>query len=355
MRQKQSGRTGLSWQGGVVGEIIDRNAENRALETITQQFNSKDKQQMLKEWSKGIAGHNLLEQDILEALKNGDKIEHDNKVHKQFINDLIMYQRLDRLDEFRGILNTELESTSDSNRENWSQVASEIREMMSPRDENGKVVSEPFPGLTDEQIVKQHREAIQGFKNKLDSYVKLSNNLRELVGDKFDKRGLDELVYLASIHEDVVNRLEKSNESVQSHLSNALNSPTLHLASEKSNVFSFKTEDGGKYTKTFNDLISMPVSELITSIYEMSNEDKALFKSLFEMVNPHGALNFNRHLAESMALQKLTGEFARTYNKYTKEPEALQKKIVEETQAILQEVFDRKVKNAVEKLQNVQT
>jgi hypothetical protein len=73
---------------------------------------------MVSDLKNGIANHNGFQDRLNSAMQRGDKISYENDSHLQHINDIILYQKLGRLDEYKSMLDQELMSTDANNKEN---------------------------------------------------------------------------------------------------------------------------------------------------------------------------------------------------------------------------------------------
>lgn len=138
------------------------------------------------------------------ALDKGDNFDYKNAEHSQFISDAIMFDKAGRLQDLYDIIDEASNVSADD--------ANDIRSMTIDK-ETGKSL---FEGKTDDEVISHIKKQAEDARKKLDSYVKISNDLKTLYGDNISSDHLEELTWMMTQVDDWEGRTKSIINDVQS-------------------------------------------------------------------------------------------------------------------------------------------
>lgn len=245
VRKKDSGKVGLSWQGGfyeAYKDIKEENAENELRAELIKSYinNPKFKENTLH----AVAAMSIAE-DMDKALINNDVLLYRNLEMMSLANDANYFRNKGMIDAYKGYFEEISNGISDTDVEN-------IRTLTSTINKNNPNVSSSFSSYyaekSKDEIKKLFRDKAQSNLNKVTSYLDTLDNIYVKYEDAFNKVAdgdpfiVDELVKEAaadqSLIDDMKNRrnnpnltekekeeIDKEIEKVQLDLNKVLNNP----------------------------------------------------------------------------------------------------------------------------------
>lgn len=194
---------GELWQGIQDAKNINKEATNIA-DALNKRVQSPD----FVNYYQGIIRHNKYQNDMEAALDKGDNFDYKNAEHSQFVSDAIMFDKAGRLQDLYDMIDEASNVTIDD--------ANDIRSMTIDK-ESGKSI---FEGKTDEEVINHVKKQAGDARKKLDSYVKVSNDLKALYGDNISSDHLEELTWMMTQVNDWEGRTKSIISDIQSTIGN---------------------------------------------------------------------------------------------------------------------------------------
>lgn len=234
-----------NWQGGIFQEIQEMNAEDAEIQEWVDQLNKRLEDPTTLINYKGMIAHNALEKYKQEALDNNDEVAFENSEHAQFISDMMLFDRLGKVQDFLDNIDGVIEDLEGLDKPGMFESAEEIRAMTS----NSETKQEMFKG-TDEDVVNAVIEYNKELKEKALKYIEISNDLNTLLGDTFrDNKARDEMIYLFS----QIDNMETRYNNHKNHLLETLKELPLY----KDNVTTFPIVlDNREQNLTFEEILT---------------------------------------------------------------------------------------------------
>lgn len=190
---------GELWQGIQDARNISKEATNIA-DALNKRVQSPD----FINYYQGTIRHNKYQNDMEAALDKGDNFDYKNAEHSQFVSDAIMFDKAGRLQDLYDMIDEASNVTIDD--------ANDIRSMTIDK-ETGKSL---FEGKTDEEVISHIKKQAEDARKKLDSYVKISNDLKTLYGDNISSDHLEELTWMMTQVDDWEGRTKSIISDIQS-------------------------------------------------------------------------------------------------------------------------------------------
>ena len=197
---------GELWEG--LRDVKNMKAEAASIvDAINKRVQSPD----FVNYYQGIIRHNKYQNDLEAALDRGSNYDHKNAEHSQFVSDAIMFDKAGRLQDLYEII----EEADNVTLDDVNDIKSETIDKQS-----GKSI---FEGKTDEEIVKHVKKQAKDAKSKLDSYVKISNDLKTLYGDNISSDHLEELTWMLTQIDDWENRTKSLIDGIKTTIGEKAN------------------------------------------------------------------------------------------------------------------------------------
>lgn len=193
---------GELWQGLKDAKDLSKEATN-----VTDALNKRIQSEEFLNYYQGAIRHNKYQNDMEAALDRGNDFDYKNAEHSQFVSDAILFDKAGRIQDLYDIIEEANNITLED--------ANDIRAMITDKS-SGKSL---FEGKTDEEVINHVKKQAEETKNKLDSYVKISNDLKTLYGDNISSNHLEELTWMMSQVDDWENRTKSIINELQSTIS----------------------------------------------------------------------------------------------------------------------------------------
>lgn len=190
---------GELWQG-----IQDARNISKEATSIADALNKRVQSPDFVNYYQGTIRHNKYQNDMEAALDKGDNFDYKNAEHSQFVSDAIMFDKAGRLQDLYDMIDEASNVTVDD--------ANDIRSMTIDK-ETGKSL---FEGKTDDEVISHVKKQAEDARKKLDSYVKISNDLKTLYGDNISSDHLEELTWMMTQVDDWEGRTKSIISDIQS-------------------------------------------------------------------------------------------------------------------------------------------
>ena len=396
------GKTNL-FDGGIWGDIKNVQQETQdlqeAVDAMNTRVNSPEFQKMYK------AGHARRILDNLKegALDNGDEVAYNNMDHTQFIQDMLLYEDLGKLEEFRDMIESNIETYSTEDTAEIEELAEELR-VLGTNQETG--ISMYKEGELAQDIVRETLEHNKDLLANMDKYKETSKNLRDLLGGRFEgDKEMAEMILLMSHAERIdadydktINSLKETLQKASKHSNDLTKFPILLQGVQQELTFA-EILDSATPMELNEWLIGTNkadisgakelsyVQMLLSSAPQLNAHQQNLVETIKKLSQPNtegltqeqqleqiAQMNQSLKMVESMndalrntpyrseifkdfnkivALEGTRAEIVNTYNRYAGEPHLLTEKMAEQEvkaqnkrEGMQNEDFTNKVKEA---------
>lgn len=171
----------------VSGDFWDVRREARqsreTANTIVDYLNRRIQDKDFLNYYRGIIRHNSYEKDMNAALKSSDPFQYKNAELSQFVSDAIMFENAGRIQD--------LYDTIEEAGEVSEKDIESIRTLTTDK-ASGK---SPYDGMSDKQVMDKINKNISDYKELLDKYVEVSNNLKATYGIDMTNPILQEMTW----------------------------------------------------------------------------------------------------------------------------------------------------------------
>lgn len=223
IRQKADGKMGIGWQGGIYEAIKDQQARYTEADRMIQQFNEQLSKSEFKQRMQHSAAALASAYDMEEALNNGDVMGYKNAEMLSVVNDAIYFRDNGMLDLFKGYYEETAKNVSDETINNLrsqtkdaktgksfydSKTNDEIRQMIQDKSKSTLEKIENTVA-TYEQMERDYSDKFREIdiapyiENISDPVVRANVALS---GADYAQRGVQQLTYLSSLHDDLLRR-----------------------------------------------------------------------------------------------------------------------------------------------------
>ena len=314
----------ITFQGGIREDIKEIKEQNKADDVIVEQLNNRIQSPEFLNYYQSIIRHNTYQRGMDDATENGDNFEFKNAEHNQLINDVIMFDKAGRINDLYDII----EEAGTVKPED----VDKIRELTANK-EIGKSV---YSDKTDDEVIEQIQKQTKETKESVDTYRKISEDLKTKIGENFTEDGLEEMTYYMSNIDNLENRFKSLHENVKNRIQSVL---------EATNDGEFKSdEEDGEAIKLSNLLTYSPFRLL----NELSNSKEAqnYIKLVDALINNDP--NKQDIISELNDLSKIASkriDFITKYNTYLDNPQALQQKQDKQKEVVTEKAKQDAVNN----------
>ena len=237
-----------AWSGGVWKEFMEMKHETAELQQLADQINNAYNKN--KPYYQGKARRDILEAAKLDALNSEDKFAFENSDHAQFISDMLAFSKAGKLQDFKDMINSNVDMYSNPDATERDMLGSEIRELAWKKNEKGEKTGEDvYKDWTNEQLVDNALEFNKSLKNKVDDYSNIARNLNAVLGDKMSEDGVEEMIYLFSQAKNLGERWDQLIDRVIE------NSGQVTASELNNKIFDVNTE-GGPKKMTWSEILS---------------------------------------------------------------------------------------------------
>lgn len=197
-------RPSISLEGELWQGIQDARNISKEATSVADALNKRVQSPDFVNYYQGTIRHNKYQNDMEAALDKGDNFDYKNAEHSQFVSDAIMFDKAGRLQDLYDMIDEASNVTIDD--------VNDIKSMTIDK-ETGKSL---FEGKTDEEVISHIKKQAEDARKKLDSYIKISNDLKTLYGDNISSDHLEELTWMMTQVDDWEGRTKSIISDIQS-------------------------------------------------------------------------------------------------------------------------------------------
>lgn len=269
------------FEGGVMQDVRDIRQENSELEAAVEVLNNRMASEEFKNYYQGNIRHNAFEANKLDALEQDDKFAFLNNDHAQLISDIMMFERVGKLQDLHAKLDQDIENFSTKDKAKITEIAEEVRELS----KNQETSKSPYETKEDHELVEALLKNSQKMKKSLTDYSKTVNNLTTLIGNDFwQDSEFNEMVYLFTQIENLDNRYEEVYKSLLESFEK-LNDSALN-----STLFDINLDNTNKKLSFREILEQASPTELYEFLLgEIRREDSSYISDLLDINSKMGA------------------------------------------------------------------
>ena len=223
IRQKADGKMGIGWQGGIYESIKDQQAKYTEADRMIQAFNEQLSKPEFKQRMQHSAAALASAYDMEEALNTGDIMGYKNAEMLGIVNDAIYFRDNGMLDFFKGYYEETAKNVSD---ETINDLRSQTKD--------AKTGKSFYDSKTNDEIRQMIQDKSKSTLEKIENTVSIYEDMERQYTDKFRavdvapyindikdpvvkasvalsgadyaQRGVQQLTYLSSLHDDLVRR-----------------------------------------------------------------------------------------------------------------------------------------------------
>ena len=241
IRQKADGKMGIGWQGGIYESIKDQQARYTEADKMIQAFNDQLSKPEFKQRMQHSAAALASAYDMEEALNNGDVMGYKNAEMLSIVNDAIYFRDNGMLDLFKGYYEETAQNVSDDTINDLRSQTKDVK--------TGKSF---YDGKSNDEIRQMIQDKSKSTLEKIDNTIRTYEDMERQYSDKFrevditpfvdnikdpvvranvalsgadyTQRGVQQLTYLSSLHDDLVRRrgeLEQDRTDAESSIDGA--------------------------------------------------------------------------------------------------------------------------------------
>lgn len=257
---------------------------------------------------KSAVRHLAIQQELDSQLAARDEFGYKNSELKQLVSDAIMYDRAGRLQDLFDLIEQGANVTLDD--------VQAIRESTIDKKTNKSI----FENLSDQEVVDKIKKQAEFMKNHINSYIKISNDLKTLYGDNLQTEVREELAYSMLQVNDWENRLQDLSKSMKDVLGEKANEIRDKFGVDINAVFGSNYSEFNEAFGNIYDEINKIIEDKSLSVVEQKNKIEHLIK---------------KNLIEQEALQENT---TNEINKIQENVNKIKEKIKKQRYSLLEEL-----------------
>ena len=212
----------ITFERGTIGEVKEELRKQREAQELIDSFNARKNSGNMKEYYQGLVRHRKYGDDMDEAVSVGDIFNYKNAEHAQLVSDIVMFDKVGRLDELTAMVNGALEITD----ENLAAIVQNTS-----KEENGKTIG-PYidengtPKFVTEQgkaeMIKELNQKREQILSTIDSYLQNKNKIDAATGYNLTSNQLEELTYMGTQLKNWEERAKSMSEKVNTYIDDVL-------------------------------------------------------------------------------------------------------------------------------------
>ena len=261
-------------------DIQRESRENKQIaNTIIDYLNNRIQDKDFLNYYRGIIRHNSYERDLNNAIAESDPFKYKNAELSQFVSDAIMFENAGRIQDLYDTLE-EAGVVSEKDVES-------IRNLTVDKT-TGKSI---YDGMSDQQVIDKINKNISDYRELLNKYVEVSNNLKSVYGIEMTNPVLQEMTWdlmninilehrFKSLYDKVVQGLKESGMQLNENISPASVVLTLSSPEVKAILDEFK-KNAKRNTPEINQMLK-DIKDL-----------KSIFEARADFINKYQRLSMN--------------------------------------------------------------
>lgn len=368
----------IKMQGGIVNEMRDYNQQMAREQEIVNYMNSRVQSPGFLNYYRGLTRHKKYQNDMNQAVLNGDEFNYKNSEYNQLISDIIMFDNAGKLEDLKTLIN----SSFDISDENLDSIIKNTTskdssgKLIGPYaeyatlDEKGNIIS----NLVDEDSKKAMIKSLTEDKNEMlkaiQDYTDAKYQIDALTGDKLSSEQVNELTWLKVAVDNLIERSSTIHKELKPIISKAiayLTESRDYLRGQKEIEGARRTIEKGKKRFDVSPVYeTLSKAEEITQInidglntFSNSNpfviatslytnkEDVEILKEIIndtDTITATESQEFNKKVDDLIKIVELSENYSKKLEEYLKNPE---KKTEDDIKA-----EQRVAKNVAEKAQS---
>lgn len=209
-KKRANGKYGIGIEGGAANEYSQYREQMAREQEIADYMNSRVQSPEFLNYYQGLIRHNKYQNDMNQAVEDGDEFEFKNAEHAQLVSDIIMFDNAGKLGDLKTLIN-EAYDTSDENldaiiRNTTSVVenADGSKSLAGPfaeyayLDDNGQIAS----NLADENdkaaMIGKLTASKEEMTSTIEEYQKIKDDIDIRTGERLTDEQLEELTWMRS-------------------------------------------------------------------------------------------------------------------------------------------------------------
>lgn len=240
----------VTLEGGALGEIKEYQQRKRREEEVVNYMNNRINSPEFTNYYKGLIRHQKYQNDMDQALQEGNEFNYKNAEHAQLVSDIIMFDEANKLEDLKTTVN---EATGTTQKDLEAIIINTTTEkngvLVGPfaqyasKDEHGQIVANLENEDSKNAIISKLKSNRDSILETISKYQKSKDEIILNVGNKFTNEQLSELTWMKMQVEDwrersksVVNNkvfplidkiIEQLSLDLTSYASNTESNPTI--------------------------------------------------------------------------------------------------------------------------------
>lgn len=282
------------WQGEFIENIRDAKENARKSKDLTKQLNDIVKNPEFVDKWRAYIRHKSLDKLKDGALTEGDIFAYKNYDNDQIVSDIQTFEEAGRIQDLYELI--------DENENITERDVDAIRAATRDNVTN----SSPYDDMSDADVISKVKDHAQDFRNKLDKYLKIKNDLRQVYGTEMDKDYLEALTWAYMTIDDAESRIKSISEELIPQLRDAFHVFSVvtgeQIGTNVDNIrdlyhFMFNGEIRDKFMKAIKTSTAKNLTyDKLFSFIEQSLKQKDL--ALEAMEHPQGLTDAEKEQAE---------------------------------------------------------
>lgn len=157
--------------------------------------------EFVKRWQ-SIIRHKALDSIMEQSVREGDVFAYKNAENSQILSDILAFENAGRIQDLYELI--------DENSNITVRDVDAIR--AATKDEKTNV--SPYDDMLDEDVVKKVQDHAQAFKNKLDKYVEVRDNIKQVYGTQIDNDYLEAMTWAYMNIDDSEQRMKELSDEL---------------------------------------------------------------------------------------------------------------------------------------------
>lgn len=285
-KKKASGRYGIGIEGGAVNGYNEYREQMAREQEIADYMNARVQSPEFLNYYQGLIRHNKYQNDMNQAVADGDEFEFKNAEHAQFISDITMFDNAGKLGDLKTLISKAYD-TSDENfdaiiRNTTSVVENEdgSKSLAGPYaqyaylDDNGQIASNLADEFDEMDMANKLTQSRDDMMNTIKEYQKIKDDIDIRTGQRLTDEQLEELTWMKSQLSNWSKRAVSVSGEVKSAIGNVIGNLHSFLRFHES-IRDFEGRTHAGLTDRYNtaDKNARKISKAIDTLNSVRNQD----------------------------------------------------------------------------------
>ena len=175
----------------------DISMHNKKSKEVTDELNKIVKDpEFVNRWQ-SVIRHKALDTILNETAAKGDAFAYKNAENSQIVSDILAFEAAGRIQDLYELID-----------ENENITERDVAAIKTATKDPQTNIS-PYDDLSDAEIIKKVKDHANDFRKKLDKYVEIRDNIRQVYGTEIDKDYLESLTWAYMSIDDAENRIKE--------------------------------------------------------------------------------------------------------------------------------------------------